>query len=323
MRYHVNGELVEASDATVPVDDRGFQYGDGVFETMRAYGGDAFALDAHMDRLERSTDALALDHGLDRADLLERVHETLAANDLEDAYVKLSITRGSQPGTVTPQPDVDPAVVVYAKPLPRGGLDGEPVWDEPAVLQTVKARKPPASALPPGAKTHNYLNSILARSELVADADEALLRDRRGRVAEGAASNVFWVDGDGLHTPAADLDLLPGITRSIVLDLARDRGGVPVHTGEYDLEAVRGADECFLTNSTWELRPVTTVDGIAVGGGPVTDLLTRLFDRLVEERHYGGVDEGPVDGLGGDAESTDATGDDPSPGGAPGEADDR
>ena len=290
MQYHVDGELVDRAEATVSVDDRGFQYGDGVFETMRVYGGTMFALDAHMDRLERSCDALALDHGLDRRDLATRVHETLAANDLQDAYAKLSITRGSQPGTVTPQPEVDPTVVVYVKPLPRGGLDGERVWDDPATLQTVTTRKPPRSALPPGAKTHNYLNSILAREELVAGADEALLRDQAGNVAEGATSNVFWVDDDGLHTPAADLDLLPGITRAYVLDLARQQAGVPVHTGEYAPEAVRQADECFLANSTWELRPVATVDGIDVGGGPVTDLLSRLFDRLVEHRHYGGID---------------------------------
>ncbi|NHN42392.1 aminodeoxychorismate lyase [Halorubellus sp. JP-L1] len=306
MQYHVDGALVDASEAAVSVDDRGFQYGDGVFETMRAYGGDVFAFDAHLDRLERSCDAIGLDHGLGREDLRERVVETLAANDLEDAYAKLSMTRGSQPGTVTPRPDVDPTVVVYAKPLPRGGLDGESVWDAPAVLQTAKTRKPPANALPPGAKTHNYLNSILARDELVADADEALLRDQDDRVAEGAASNVFWVDDDGLHTPAADLDLLPGITRSVVLDLAREQAGVPVHTGEYALDAVRAADECFLTNSTWELRPVASVDGIDVGGGPVTDLLARLYDRLVEQRHYG------ADG-GGDADETttadDGTGD--------------
>jgi branched-chain amino acid aminotransferase len=291
VQYHVDGDLVDASEASVSVDDRGFQYGDGVFETMRAYGGTVFALDAHMDRLERSADAIGLDHGVARADLVERVSETLAANDLADAYVKLAITRGSQPGTITPLPDVEPTVVVYAKPLPRGGLDGESAWDAPAVLQTVKTRKPPRNALPPGAKTHNYLNGIIARNELVAGADEALLRDQSGVVAEGATSNLFWVDEDGLHTPAADLDLLPGITRAYVLDLARGRAGVPVHTGEYAPEAVRRADEAFLTNSTWELRPVATVDGIDVGGGPVTDLLTRLFDRLVEERHYGGLDD--------------------------------
>jgi branched-chain amino acid aminotransferase len=298
VQYHVEGELVDRANATVPVDDRGFQYGDGAFETMRAYGGTLFALDEHFDRLDRSCDALGLEHGLSRQDLATRVHETLAANDLDDAYAKLSITRGSQPGTVTPQPDVEPTVVVYAKPLPRGGLDGERTWDAPAVLQTAKTRKPPANALPAGAKTHNYLNSILARDELVGEADEALLRDQAGAVAEGATSNVFWVDDDGLHTPAADRDLLPGITRAYVLDLAREQAGIPVNTGEYDVEAVRSADECFLTNSTWELRPVRVVDGIDLEVGPVTQLLARLFDRLVEHRHYGDIDDDARSGEG-------------------------
>jgi branched-chain amino acid aminotransferase len=308
VQYHVDGELVDRADAAVSVDDRGFQYGDGVFETMRAYGGTLFALDAHFDRLERSCDALGLDHGLPRQDLATRVHETLAANDLRNAYAKLSITRGSQPGTVTPRTEVDPTVVVYVKPLPRGGLDGERTWDAPAVLQTAKTRKPPANALPPGAKTHNYLNSIVARNELTAGADEALLRDQAGTVAEGATSNVFWVDDDGLHTPAADLALLPGITRAYVLDLARDQAGVPVNTGEYDVEAIRDADECFLTNSTWELRPVRAVDGIDFEVGPVTQLLARLFDRLVEHRHYGGID-GADGSTGGAGDEDDGGGD--------------
>jgi branched-chain amino acid aminotransferase len=286
--YHVDGELVPASEATVSVDDRGFQYGDGVFETMRAYGGEVFEFDAHLDRLADSSETCSLDHGLAREDLRERVHETLAANDLADAYVKLSVTRGSQPGTVTPQPDVDPTVVVYAKSLPRGGREGEDVWDEPATLETVKTRKPATNAVPSDAKTHNYLNSVLARAELF-DADEALLRGPDDAVAEGAASNVFFVGPNGLHTPSLDGPVLPGITRRVVLELAQGLD-VPVYSGSYSVQAVREAEEVFLTNTTWEVRPVATVDGIDVGGGPVTELLRKRFDRLVEERHYGGAD---------------------------------
>ena len=285
MRYHVDGDLVDAEEATVSVRDRGFQYGDAAFETMRAYGGSVFEWEAHVDRLGRTCDALSLDHGIADTEFRRRVDETLAANDLADAYVKLSVTRGVQPGTLTAKPDVDPTVVVVAKPLPRGGRKSSPVWDGPAVVQTSKTRKPPANALPPKAKTHNYLNGILARNELVDEADEALLRDQSGVVAEGAASNLFFVDERGLHTPSAELALLPGITRSVVLDLAREEG-IPFHEGRYEPARVRDADEAFLTNTTWELRPVATVDGLAVGGGPVTDLLARQFDELVERRHY-------------------------------------
>jgi branched-chain amino acid aminotransferase len=283
--YHVNGELVPAEDATVSVEDRGFQYGDGAFETMRAYGGEIFEWEAHADRLDRTCESLSLDHGLERADLRERIDETLAANDLADAYVKCSITRGVQPGKLTPDPEVDPTVVVYVSELPRGGTDGEPVWDDPATLQTVKTRRVPDSAIPADAKTHNYLNGILARAELIEDADEALVRDTEGALVEGAASNVFFVTDDALHTPSARRDLLPGITRRIVIDLA-DEAGVPVRTGTYEPSDVREAKEAFITNTTWEVRPVEVVDGLSVGGGPVMELLSRLFDERVEERHY-------------------------------------
>ncbi|MFD1644718.1 aminotransferase class IV [Haloarchaeobius litoreus] len=306
MQYHVDGDLVPAESATVNVRDRGFQYGDAAFETMRAYGGSIFELDAHLDRLAATCDELSLDHGLADGDLRERIDETHAANDLADAYVKLSITRGIQPGTLTAQPDVDPTVVVIVKPLPRGGVGSTPVWDDHAVVQTTKTRKPAANALPPGAKTHNYLNGILARNELVDGSDEALLRDGDGFVAEGAASNLFFVTDSGLHTPTADLPLLPGITRSAVVDLAREES-IPVLQGRYEPSEVREADEVFLTNTTWELRPVATVDGIDVGGGPVTTLLQRRFDALVERRHYGGERLSPGE-TAADEPSDDSTG---------------
>ncbi|MCU4741896.1 aminotransferase class IV [Halobacteria archaeon AArc-m2/3/4] len=282
--YHVDGELVPRTEATVSVDDRGFRYGDGAFETLRVYGGTVFEWAAHASRLEDTCETLSLEHGLSREDLRARIDETLEANDLQDAYVRLSITRGVQPGKLTPDPDVDPTVVVYVKSLPRGGLEGGPVWDEPAVVQTTKTRRIPDAAVPASAKTHNYLNGILAREELY-DADEALVRDLEGNVAEGATSNVFFVDDEGLHTPSTEGPVLPGITRRVVLELAAG-ADVPTHEGVYEPAAVREADEVFLTNSTWELRPVASVDGIDVGRGPVTELLAHLFDRRVEETCY-------------------------------------
>jgi len=290
MQYHVDGRLVPADEATVPVKDRGFMYGDAAFETLRAYGGDPFEWAAHRERLQRTAETLGFGDAVPD-DLRERVDETLAANDVTEAYLKVSVSRGPQPGKLTPGPEVDPTVVVYCKELPRGGEAGDRVWDGPADLQTVRTRRIPDEALPADAKTHNYLNGILARLELrraAVDgqpADEALLRDTDGTVVEGSTSNVFFVTEAGLKTPSADLDLLPGITREVVLDLAREEG-FPVETGEFDLADVREADEAFLTNSTWEIRPVGTVDGIEVGTGPMTKLLQRLFDERVEAEHY-------------------------------------
>ena len=284
MQYHVDGNLVPADEATVSVRDRGFMYGDAAFETLRAYGGSIFEWDAHADRLRRTCEAIGLDHGLANDELHDRLLETLDANDLDDAYVKLSITRGVQPGKLSPDPDVDPTIVVIVSELPRGGVGGTDVWDEPVTVETVPTRRVPDAAIPAGAKTHNYLNGILARLDLH-DADEALVRDVDGYVAEGATSNVFFVREDGLHTPTTDGPVLPGITREVVLDLAREEE-IPVHTGWYDPADVREATEAFLTNTTWEIRPIETADGIEVGGGPVTDLLRTRFDHLVEDRHY-------------------------------------
>jgi branched-chain amino acid aminotransferase len=215
-------------------------------------------------------------------DLRERVRETLDANDLTDAYVKLSVTRGVQPGKLTPGTDVDPTVVVYVSALPRGGVDGDRVWDGPATLRAVETRRAPDSALPAGAKTHNYLNGILARLELrETEADEAVMLDADGHLTEGATSNLFFVRDGRLHTPSADLPLLPGVTRDVVLDLA-DEAEIPVETGFYGLAALAGADEVFVTNSTWEIRPVTAVGDREYERGPVTEQLQRRFDERVE-----------------------------------------
>ena len=270
-----------AASASVRVEDRGFLYGDAAFETCRAYGGEVFEWRAHRERLDRTCATLGM-AGAAPADLRERVDETLARNDLADAYVRVSVTRGVQPGKLTPDPDVDPTVVVIVKPLPRGGTGGAPVWDAPAVVRTVERRRAPEAATPAAAKTHNYLDGILARLELRGTAaDECLVRDLSGAVAEGATSNVFHVADGALKTPSLDGPVLPGVTRAVVLDLAEELA-IPVETGRYAVADVRDADEAFLTNTTWEVRPVATLDGELVGGGSVTERLARAFDRRVE-----------------------------------------
>ena len=184
---------------------------------------------------------------------------------------------------------------MIVKPLPRGGVEGSPVWSGPADAKIVETRRIPNEAVPAAAKTHNYVNGILARLELEGE-DEALLLDVDGRLTEGTVSNLFFVIDVTLHTPGLDGPVLPGVTRKEVLDLA-EAAGVPVETGEYEPEALLAADEAFLTNTTWEVRPVGFVDGEAIGdgegageadteSGPVTADLARRFDELVEDRHY-------------------------------------
>ena len=286
MQYHVNGDLVPADEATVSVRDRGFAYGDAAFETLRAYGGEVFEWPAHADRLQQTCKTLGFDEVVDRSDLHLRVSETLEANDLAEAYVRLSVTRGVQPGKLTPQPAVDPTIVVVVAPLPRGGRDGRPPWDDPATVALAETQRVPDAAVPAAAKTHNYLNGILARLELRGTtADEALLVDGDGAIAEGATSNLFLVDDGTLKTPSLAGPVLPGVTRAVVLELARE-ADIPVEEGTYRPAALRSADELFLTNSTWEIRPVGRYDGIPFEPGPVTGRLAERFETLVEERHY-------------------------------------
>jgi len=284
--FHVDGKLVPAAEATVNVRDRGFMYGDAAFETLRVYGGAPFEWEAHADRLRRTCGTLGFADALPPAeDLRERVVETVTANDLSDAYAKLSVTRGVQPGKLTPDKAVDPTIVVFVSPLPRGGVDGERVWDGSARLATVDAQSVPDAAVPADAKTHNYLDGIIARLQIRGtDSEEALRRDAEGSLTEGATSNVFFVEDGRLLTPTADLPLLAGVTRQVVLELANE-AGVPVETGRYGPERVRNADEVFVTNSTWEIRPVERVDEATFDVGPVTRRLQKLYDERVET-HY-------------------------------------
>ncbi|WP_435063582.1 aminotransferase class IV [Halobaculum sp. EA56] len=296
--YHVDGDLVPADEAAVSVRDRGFRYGDAAFETVRAYGGTLWRWDAHVDRLCGTLDALGMPAdglGLSSLDLEARVRDTLRANGLADARVRLSVTRGETEGFAPPPAtDTDPTVVVTVAPLPRGGspdAGGESIWDGPATLQTVKTRRVPDRAIPSDAKTHNYLNNVLARVETrVTGADEAVMLDAEGHVAECATANLFFVADDAVRTPSLDGPVLPGVTRAEVLDIARGEG-FPVEEGAYAPDDVRDADEAFLASSIREIRPVGTYDGVDVGGGPVTTLLSRLYDERVEAECYAGAPE--------------------------------
>jgi len=284
-RYHVDGRLVPESEATVDVRDRGFRYGDGAVERLRVYGGEPFQWTAHTNRLHRTCETLGFEQVLPPTDdLRERVVETLDANDLTDARVRLSVTRGVQDRDLTPDPRVDPTIVVTATELPRGGTNGERTWDEPATLRTVERRRAPEATLP-AAGTHSDLTGVLARLELDGAADEALLRDLQGTVCGGASSDVFFVRDGTLHTPTADLPAPAGITRGVVLDVA-DGESFPVEAGRYTVGDLRGADEIFLTDLTWEVRPVGRFDGTEKPVGPITQLCARLFDERVERTHY-------------------------------------
>lgn len=292
MEFHVDGELVPDDDAVVPVGDRGLLFGDAAIADLRAFGGDLFAPEAHLETLEATCDRLGIDAPTDLAD---RCRAVLSANDLSEALLRVTVTRGVESdgiGSLTPPgapsrggtTRTEPTVVVAARPAPRGGAGGESPWDGPAALQTVKVRRPSDRSIPATGPTGSALPGVLARCELHEGADEALLRGPAGSVVGGAGSNLFFVAEDGLHT-SEEGPVHPGVVRSRVIEFARE-ADVPVHGDAPELSAVREAKEAFVTSTPWGVRPVDTVDGMTVGGGPVTELLRRRYERRIEEAFY-------------------------------------
>lgn len=277
----LNGELLPARVACVPVSDHGLLYGDGVFEGIRFYHGRAFRLAEHLDRLQRSAAAIRLMLPCDRAALTAAVAATIAAYGRPDGYLRLVVTRGAGRLGLDPASCPKPNLFILADELT---LVSEAVRAQGARVIIAATRRIAPDALDPRIKSLNYLNHILARIEATqAGADEAILLNAQGRVAEGTADNVFVARGGVLLTPPADDGALEGITRAAVLELAA-AGGIPWAVrslGAFDLYT---AEECFLTGTGAELIPVREVDGRAAGAcpGPVFRRLQAEFHRLVE-----------------------------------------
>lgn len=277
--YHVDGDLVPRDEATVSVRDRGLLYGDGVTERMRTYGGAVFEWKAHESRIRERCDVLSIPVP---SDLHDRIEETLAANDRSEAVVRVSITRGGGPA-LTPDPDAAPTIVVAVETPPRADSDENGGRAGSAVMQTVTVRRPDGDD--PFDERATRLRARLELARAATDqyrADEALVRDREGFVTGGATSDLLFVDESALHVPAGTpVDVL----RPIVRDLAREED-IPVETGRYSPNAVREANEAFLASAVGKVRPISRLDGIAIGDGPVRKLLSATLDELIEQRYY-------------------------------------
>ena len=278
MKVWIDGRIVEGADARVPVTDHGLLYGDGVFEGIRVYGGRVVRLDAHLRRMHASARSLglAIPEGLHQI-----VLDTLRAFGAENAYVRLIVTRGEGPLGVDPTCCGPPRTIcivdelqIYSPEKAARGLD----------LVTVSMRQPAPDALDPRVKSLNYLNSVLAKLEARRrDADEALILNAAGNVAEAAVANVFCVRGGSLLTPPPTDGALEGITRDSVLRLA-GQIGIPAREqtlGRYDLLS---GEEAFLTGSGVGIAPVRSLDGEVISSevpGPVTAKLSAAFLDLV------------------------------------------
>jgi branched-chain amino acid aminotransferase len=260
----IDGTVRKPEDATVSVFDRGFLYGDAVFEALRTYLGRPFALDEHLARLRRSAEKVFISPPVDDAMFAREVASALTAAGNEESYVRIVVTRGSGPLSIDPDTAVRPLRVVYVEPVappPRQ------VYADGIRLASVKARRATDDTGAAGAKVTNYLPNLLALREAKGKgAQEALIVEASGAVLEGATSNVFMVHDGRLATPPASAGILVGITRSHVM-AAASRLGVACEERTMTLDDLRSADEVFITSSIREVVPVVGVDGHVIGAG--------------------------------------------------------
>lgn len=275
-----NGRLVPPGEARVSVFDHGLLYGDGVFEGIRFYRRKPFRLEAHLERLRDSARAICLDVPYTLEALAQAVNATVAASTLTDGYLRLVVTRGEGPLGIDPSRCASPCVFVIADQL---RMIDNATRERGARLIIAATRRLPADGLDPRIKSLNYLNHILARIEAhQVGADEAILLNAQGRVAEGTADNVFIVRKGQLLTPPPVEGALAGITREVVLELAQAAGTPAIETplAPYDLYT---ADECFLTGTGAELIPVAQIDGRQMLScpGSVYRELNQRFQALV------------------------------------------
>jgi branched-subunit amino acid aminotransferase/4-amino-4-deoxychorismate lyase len=273
---------LDPADARISVFDRGFLYGDSVYETMRTAGGWPLDLPRHLARLRRSGDGIGLSIPWSDDALATAVARTHAATVNTESYVRLVVTRGAGPVALDPRMSEDPLLVVLVQPLV---LPEPEAYVRGIAAVIVGITKNAGTSMDPEIKSGNYLNNILAlRQAIAAGGEDAIMCNPEGAVSEGATSNVFMVTAGRIATPNLRTGILPGITRQTVCELAASLGS-PVAETNVMPGQLRAADEVFLTSSVRGIMPVTRLDGVPVGdgsAGPVTRRLHRAYLAYVE-----------------------------------------
>lgn len=279
---YINGEFFLKEEAKVSVFDRGFLYGDGVFEGIRAYNGRVFRLDEHIDRLYNGIRGIMLDLTLSKDEMKEVVLETLRKNKLKDAYIRLIVSRGVGDLGLDPNKCLKPSVICIADEV---SMYPKEVYENGMEIIIASARRNPPEGVNPQMKSLNYLNNIMAKMEAnFAGVPEALMLNYQDYVAECTGDNFFIVKNGVLMTPPAYIGILVGVTRNAVMELA-EKLGIKAEEKVFTRYEVFTADECFLTGTAAEAAPVVKVDGRLIGDGkpgPVTKKLIKAFRELIK-----------------------------------------
>jgi branched-chain amino acid aminotransferase len=282
MKIYIDGKFYGEQDAKISVFDHGLLYGDGIFEGIRAYNGRVFKLKEHIDRLFYSAKAILLSIPLTHEQVCAAVVETCRQNKITDGYIRLVVTRGPGGLGLNPNKCKHPSVIViadkiqlYPKEMYERGLD----------IITVPTTRNLHSALNPAIKSLNYLNNVLAKIEAnLGGCEEAVMLNAQGFVSECTGDNIFIIKAGKMFTPPLSAGALYGITRSVVIDLARE---ADIEVSEPDLTRydLFNADECFLTGTGAELIPVVKIDGRIIGTGQpglITKTLVQKYHTLTQ-----------------------------------------
>ncbi len=278
-KIYIDGKFYAEADAKISVFDHGLLYGDGIFEGIRFYNGRVFRLEEHLERLWDSARSICLEIPMSSRAMTEALLETIRQNDLRDGYIRLLVTRGIGNRGLNPAQCKEPSVIIITAQIT---LYPESVYRNGLSVVTCATRRTNPSALNPAVKSLNYLNNVMARIEAnLAGADEALMLNDAGNVAECTADNVFIVKRGHIFTPPITAGALRGITRSVVFEIAAETG-IKVTEADITRHDVFIADEAFLTGTAAEIIPVVKADGRAIGTGKPGPITARMMARFRE-----------------------------------------
>jgi branched-chain amino acid aminotransferase len=279
LTIYLDGKFVPEADAKVSVFDHGLLYGDGIFEGIRFYNGRVFRLEEHLERLWDSARSICLEIPIGRGEMTEALLETIRQNGLREGYIRLIVTRGVGNLGLNPAQCKRPSIIIIATTI---ALYSKEVCETGLTVVTCATRRTSPAALNPAVKSLNYLNNVMARIEAnLAGADEALMLNEAGNVAECTADNVFIIKRGNIFTPPIAAGALRGITRSVVFDIAAELG-LKVTETDITRHDVFVADECFLTGTAAEVIPVVKADGRMIGNGKPGSITTRMIGRFRE-----------------------------------------
>ncbi len=283
MKIYIDGHYYEKHEACVSVFDHGLLYGDGVFEGIRIYGGGIFKLDAHVRRLYQSARAILLEIPLSEQEMKDAITGTVKANDKEDGYIRVLVTRGAGALGIDPSSCTKPSVIIIVGDIQ---LYPRSYYQEGIAVMTAASRRMPSDCLDARVKSLNYLNNIMAKLEArQAGCLEAVMLNKEGYVAECTGDNIFIVKDGDLYMPAPCYGALDGITMETIIELAGAMA-LTCHQSALTRYDLYTADECFLTGTGAEIIPVVQIDGRCIGDGKpgrITHGLREAFDKTVRQ----------------------------------------